>query len=108
MLQCKEPIPEVLRHCNIPRRAPRRGPVTNSLEDVGWIRTDPARLIGNGPLADNLRAEYFGPWKIWAEMEPNLRWSGRLDLNQRLLGPEAVVVLIQIRQGVNSANDWNG
>ena len=79
MLQCKEPIPEVLRHCNIPRRAPRRGPVTNSLEDVGWIRTDPARLIGNGPLADNLRAEYFGPWKIWAEMEPNLRWSDILD-----------------------------
>ena len=35
-----------------------------------------------------LSLEFPGPWGIWAEMPRNLKWSGRLDLNQRLLGPE--------------------
>ena len=51
-------------------------------------RWSPHRVSNRGNLPPRLRVEYFGPWKIWAEMPSNLRWSGRLDLNQRLLGPE--------------------
>ena len=51
-------------------------------------RWSPHRVSNRGNLPPRLRAEYFGPWKMWAEMPSNLRWSGRLDLNQRLLGPE--------------------
>ena len=39
----------------------------------------PHRVSNRGNLPPRLRVEYFGPWKIWAEMEPNLRWSDILD-----------------------------
>jgi len=42
-------------------------------------RWSPHRVSNRGNLPPRLRAEYFGPWKIWAEMEPNLRWSDILD-----------------------------
>ena len=48
----------------------------------------PHRVSNRGNLPPRLRVEYFGPWKNWAENRLNLKWSGRLDLNQRLLGPE--------------------
>ena len=48
----------------------------------------PHRVSNRGNLPPRLRVEYFGPWKIWAKISRNESWSGRLDLNQRLLGPE--------------------
>ena len=68
------------------RRAAPENAAAPDLSAVG--RWSPHRVSNRGNLPPRLRVEYFGPWKIWAEMEPNLRWSGRLDLNQRLLGPE--------------------
>ena len=42
-------------------------------------RWSPHRVSNRGNLPPRLRVEYFGPWKLWAEMEPNLRWSDILD-----------------------------
>ena len=42
-------------------------------------RWSPHRVSNRGNLPPRLRVEYFGPWKIWTEMEPNLRWSQILD-----------------------------
>ena len=82
------------------RRAAPENAAAPDLSAVG--RWSPHRVSNRGNLPPRLRVEYFGPWKIWAEMEPNLRWSGRLDLNQRLLGPEAVGLLMRIRQAFES------
>ena len=38
--------------------------------------------------AKRLRFDYEKPWGILARVEKNAKWSGRLDLNQRPLGPE--------------------
>ena len=51
-------------------------------------RWSPRRASNRGNLPPHLCIEFVGPWKNWANKRPNLRWSGRLDLNQRLLGPE--------------------
>ena len=50
--------------------------------------TSPHRVTTRGNASPRLRVEFPGPWGIWAEMPRNKKWSGRLDLNQRLLGPE--------------------
>ena len=42
-------------------------------------RWSPHRVSNRGNLPPRLRVEYFGPWKIWAEMPSNLRWSDLLD-----------------------------
>ena len=42
-------------------------------------RWSPHRVSNRGNLPPRLRVEYFGPWKIWAEMPSNLRWSDILD-----------------------------
>ena len=70
-------------------RIRRAAPENAAAPDLSAVeKWSPHRVSNRGNLPPRLRAEYFGPWKFWAEMEPNLRWSGRLDLNQRLLGPE--------------------
>ena len=46
------------------------------------------RVSNRGNLPPRLCVEFVGPWKFWAEIPRNEKWSGRLDLNQRLLGPE--------------------
>ena len=51
-------------------------------------RTSLSRVTSRGNAAPRLRVEFPEPWKIWAEMPRKEKWSGRLDLNQRLLGPE--------------------
>ena len=48
-------------------------------------RWSPHRVSNRGNLPPRLRVEYFGPWKIWAEMEPNLRWSDLLDSQRNYL-----------------------
>ena len=52
-------------------------------------RWSPHRVSNRGNLPPRLRVEYFGPWKIWAEMPSNLKWSGRRDLNPRLSATKA-------------------
>ena len=42
-------------------------------------RWSPHRVSNRGNLPPRLRVEYFGPWKIWAEMPSNLKWSQILD-----------------------------
>ena len=49
----------------------------------------PHRVSNRGNLPPRLRVEFAGPWKMWTKIPRRERWSGRLDLNQRLLGPEA-------------------
>ena len=50
-----------------------------------WL---PHRVSNRGNLPPRLRVEFIGPWKMWAIIPRSEKWSGRLDLNQRLLGPE--------------------
>ncbi len=47
------------------------------------------RVSNRGNLPPRLCVEFVGPWKNWAEKKPNLKWSGRLDLNQRPFAPQA-------------------
>ena len=69
------------------RRAAPENCAAPDLSAVG--RWSPHRVSNRGNLPPRLRVEYFGPWKIWAEMEPNLRWSGRRDLNPGPFAPQA-------------------
>ena len=48
-------------------------------------RWSPHRVSNRGNLPPRLRVEYFGPWKVWAEMESNLRWSNLLDSQRSYL-----------------------
>ena len=66
----------------------RRAAPENACPAKGWSaapdlsaveKWSPHRVSNRGNLPPRLRVEYFGPWKIWAEMEPNLRWSQILD-----------------------------
>ena len=71
-------------------RARSAAPENAAAPDLSAVgRWSPRRVSNRGNLPPRLCIEFVGPWKIWAEMPPNLRWSGRLDLNQRLLGPES-------------------
>ena len=46
------------------------------------------RVSNRGNLPPRLCVEFVGPWKNWAEKKPNLKWSGRRDLNPRHQGPK--------------------
>ena len=69
------------------RRAAPENAAAPDLSAVG--RWSPHRVSNRGNLPPRLRVEYFGPWKMWAEMPSNLRWSGRRDSNPRHLAPKA-------------------
>ena len=43
--------------------------------------TSPFRVTSRGNASPRLRVEFPEPWKIWAEMDRNRKWSGRRDLN---------------------------
>ena len=43
--------------------------------------TSPFRVTSRGNASPRLRVEFSEPWKIWAEMPRNKKWSGRRDLN---------------------------
>ena len=43
--------------------------------------TSPHRVTSRGNASPRLRVEFSEPWKIWAEMPRNKKWSGRRDLN---------------------------
>ena len=59
------------------RRAAPENCAAPDLSAVG--RWSPHRVSNRGNLPPRLRVEYFGPWKMWAEMPSNLRWSQILD-----------------------------
>ena len=47
------------------------------------------RVSNRGNLPPRLCVEFVGPWKFWAEIPRNEKWSGRRDLNPRLSAPKA-------------------
>ena len=47
------------------------------------------RVSNRGNLPPRLCVEFVGPWKNWAEKKPNLKWSGRRDLNSGPFAPQA-------------------
>ena len=68
------------RRKNRAARVRRAAPENAAAPDLSAVgRWSPHRVSNRGNLPPRLRVEYFGPWKIWAEMEPNLRWSQILD-----------------------------
>ena len=61
-------------------RARRPAPENCAAPDPSAVeRWSPHRVSNRGNLPPRLRVEYFGPWKMWAEMPSNLRWSQILD-----------------------------
>ena len=71
-------------------RARRPAPENATAPDLSAVeKWSPHRVSNRGNLPPRLRVEFVGPWKNWAENRLNLRWSGRLDLNQRHLAPKA-------------------
>ena len=52
-------------------------------------RWSPHRVSNRGNLPPRLRVEFAGPWKIWAGIPRNKKWSGRRDLNPGPFAPQA-------------------
>ena len=70
-------------------RARRAAPENAAAPDLSAVeKWWPHRVSNRGNLPPRLRVEFIGPWKMWAIIPRSEKWSGRLDLNQRLLGPE--------------------
>ena len=70
-------------------RARRPAPENAAAPDLSAVeKWWPHRVSNRGNLPPRLRVEFIGPWKMWAIIPRSEKWSGRQDLNQRLLGPE--------------------
>ena len=83
---CKSLYPSLKVRASRARRPAPENAAAPDLSAVG--RWSPRRVSNRGNLPPRLCIEFVGPWKNWADKRLNPKWSGRLDLNQRLLGPE--------------------
>jgi DNA invertase Pin-like site-specific DNA recombinase len=62
------------RAARVRRSAPENPAAFAANPDLSAVgRWSPHRVSNRGNLPPRLRVEYFGPWKLWAEMPSNLR-----------------------------------
>ena len=74
---------------NSAARIRRAAPENVAAPDLAAVeKGSPHRVSNRGNLPPRLWVEFAGPWKMWTNIPRSEKWSGRLDLNQRLLGPE--------------------